>query len=77
MREGYGVRVWKAIRRWWPLVNDKVSFLGGKWVESEVLEGHLVWPRAFEQFFPIMFAKANSKDAWVSDLWFGPKCSEG
>ena len=29
VRESYGVRVWKAIRRWCPLVNDKVSFVVG------------------------------------------------
>ena len=37
VREGYGVGLWKAIRRWWLLVSNSL-FCGWKWEKGEILE---------------------------------------
>ena len=42
VRKGYGVGLWKAIRRWWPLVSNMVSFVVGDGKKSEILGRCLV-----------------------------------
>ena len=63
MREGYGVGLWKAIRKEWNLLSDKfvfevgnerrVSFWKDKWCGNEALCVS----------FPSLFALASSKEA--------------
>ena len=71
VREGYGVRLWKAIRKLSHLVNTRIYFVVGngqrvsfwkdKWCETSPLCVS----------FPSLFALTTSKEAWVSDVWVG------
>ena len=38
MRERYSVGLWKAIKRWWPLLGTRLSFVVGK-EQRVVLKG--------------------------------------
>lgn len=68
MKGEYGVGSWKAIRKWWDLINSKVSFevrdrrkvrlWVERWCEEESLQIS----------FPTLYALAMNKEAWVADI---------
>ena len=69
VRVGYGVGVWKELRKGWDLVarklvfevgnGSKVLFLKDKWCGSMALCGA----------FPNLFAVAAHKDAVIKEMW--------
>ena len=58
MREGFGLGLWKVIRKWWPLVSDKIFFVVGNEEKIRFWRGR--WCRIS---FPTLYAIAMSKDA--------------
>ena len=43
VRGGYGVGLWKAIRRERDVVSSRLFFCGGEWTKGELLERWMVW----------------------------------
>ena len=52
VRGGYGVGLWKAIRRERDVVSSRLFFCGGKWTKGELLERWMVWGFTSMCFFP-------------------------
>ena len=69
--------MWKEIRKRWPLVFARSSFVVGN--GRGVKFGMDSWcgREPLKVSFPGLFAMADCKDAWVRDLWSGPKEGEG
>ena len=62
-----GVGVWKAIRRWWPLVNAKSSYVVGNGCGVKFWRDTWCGWSLLSVSFPLLFVIARSKDAWVSE----------
>ena len=69
--------MWKAIQRWRPLVNNKLSFVVGNGLRLKFWRD--VWCRNTPlcESYPSLFALASSKDAWVGECWSNPSEGEG
>ena len=69
VRGGYGVGLWKAIRREWYVVSGRLSFVVGNGQRVRFLKDRWCGDSPFCVTFPTLFALAASKDAWVKDVW--------
>ena len=61
---GYGLGVWKAIRRRWPLVNNKLSFVVGSGLRVKFWRDVWYGDSPLCDSYLSLFALASSKDAW-------------
>ena len=69
IKGGFGVRLWKEIRKEWPLFLQNVAFsLGGG---RRISFWKDIWcgEEALYSLFPSMFLPAMQKDAMVANLW--------
>ena len=74
VREGYGVGLWKAIRKGWDAFKSKISYdLGnGKRVRFwKDIRCEDIWcgDTRLSTSFPSLFTIVTSKEAWVCDVW--------
>ena len=59
----------EAIRRWWPLISNKVSFVVGNGRNVKSLSD-VWWDEVLPSIsFPSLFDIAEVRDAWVRDYW--------
>ena len=59
----------EAIRRWWPLISNKVSFVVGNGRNVKSLSDAW-WDEVLPSIsFPSLFDIAEVRDAWVRDYW--------
>ena len=63
MREGYGVGLWKAIRKEWNLLSDKIVFEVGNERRVRFWKDKWCGNEALCVSFPSLFALASSKEA--------------
>ena len=69
VRGGYGVGLWKAIRREWHVVSSRLSFVVGNGQMVKFWKDRWCGDSPLCVSFPTLFALAVSKDAWVKDVW--------
>ena len=69
VRVGYGVGLWKTIRKLWDLVSCKLSFLAGNWKRIKFWNDKWCGDEPLNVSFSSLFALSNSKEAWVVELW--------
>ena len=69
VRGGYGLGVWKAIRRQWPLFNNKLSFVVGNGIRVKFWTDAWCGDTPLCASYKSVFALASSKDAWVGEYW--------
>ena len=69
MRGGYGVGLWKAIRREWDVVSCKLSFVVGNGYRVRFWKDRWCGDSPFCVAFPTLFAIDTLKDAGVKDVW--------
>ena len=69
MRGGYGVGLWKTIRKLWDVVSSKLSFSVGNGKRIKFWKDKWCGDEPLNVSFPSLFALSNSKDAWVVELW--------
>ncbi|RVW24939.1 hypothetical protein CK203_079533 [Vitis vinifera] len=67
-RGGYGVGLWKTIRKLRDLVSCKLSFSVGNRKRIKFWKGKWCGDEPLNVSFPSLFALSNSKDAWVAEL---------
>ena len=69
VRGGYGIGLWKVIRKLWDLVFCRVSFSVRNGKRIKFWKDKCCGDEPLNISFPSLFALSNSKDAWVVDLW--------
>ena len=71
VREGYGVGLWKAIKKLEHIVSSRLSFVVGN--SQRVSFWKDIWCGATPLCvsFPSLFTLADPKEAWVKDVWNG------
>ena len=69
MRSNYGVGLWKIIRNLWELVSCRISFIVGNGRRIKFWKDKWCGDELVCVSFPLLFAPAISKEAWVTDLW--------
>ena len=69
MRDGYGMELWKAVRREWHVVSSRRSFVVGNGQTVKFWKDRWCGAAPFRVSFPTLFSLAISKDAWVKDVW--------
>ena len=67
-RAGYGVGVWKAIRKEWDLIIGKVAFAVGNGSRVNFWKDKCWGSMPLCEAFPNLFALATNKDALIKDL---------
>ena len=69
VKEGYGVGLWKTIRKDWSIMSSRCSFTVGN--GRKVLSWKDRWcgDNLLCVLFPSLFALFVSKDVWVADVW--------
>ena len=68
VRGGYGVGLWKAIRREWHVVNSRHYFVVGKERRVEFWKDRWCGDSPICVPFPTLFALTVSKNYWVKDV---------
>ena len=68
-REGYGVGLWKAIRKGWDAFKSKISYVLGNKRRVKFWKDIWCGDTPLRTSFPSLFAIATSKEAWVCDAW--------
>ena len=69
VRGGYGVGLWKTIRKLWDAVSSKLSFSVGNGKRIKFWKDKWCMVEPLNVSFPSLFALSNFKDAWVAELW--------
>ena len=69
VREGYGVRSWKAIRKPEHLVSSRLSFAVGNGQRMSFWKDKWCGTTPLCESFPFLFALVASKEVWVKDVW--------
>ena len=69
VRSGYGVGLWKAIRREWHVVSSRLSFVVGNGQRLKFWKDRWCEDSPLHVSFPTLFALVVFKDAWVKDVW--------
>ena len=69
--EGYGVGLWKAIRKFGHLVSSKFSFVVGNVQRVSFWKDTLCGDTPLCVSFPSLFALVDPKEAWMKDVWPG------
>ena len=68
-REGYGVGMWKDLRKFGHLVSNKMFFCGSGWAEDQVLGDRWCGDSPLCDAFLSLSVLALAKEAWVGDVW--------
>ena len=71
VREGYGVGLWKAIRKFGHLVNSRFSFVMGNGQRVSFWKDTWCGDTPLCVSFPSLFALVDPIKAWLKDVWFG------
>ena len=69
VRGGYGVGLWKTIRKLWDVISSKLSFSVGNGKRIKFWKDKWCGDEPLNVSFPSLFALSNSKDDWVMELW--------
>ena len=69
MREGFGVGMWKAIRKEWGLVSSRISYTVDNGQRVKFWKDKWCGNGLLCNSFPSLFSLASSKNAWVEDVW--------
>ena len=69
MRDGYGVGLWKAIRKDWDLLISMVSFLVGNVRRVRFWKDKWCKDKPSCVTFLSLFALVVSKEVWMVDVW--------
>ena len=65
--DGYGVGLWKAMRKLWAMFNTKVSFCVANGRRVKFWKGRWCGNDLLCESFPSLFALASSKEVWVAE----------
>ena len=68
-RGGYGVGLWKTIRKLWDVISSKLSFSVGNGKRIKFWKDKWCGDEPLNVSFPSLFSLSNFKDAWVAELW--------
>ena len=68
VRDGYGVGLWKTIRREWIVVSSRLSFVVGNGQKVKFWKDRWCGDSPLCVSFPTLVALAIFKDAWVKDV---------
>ena len=68
-RQGYGVGLWKAIRKLGHLVSSRLAFVVGDGWRVSFWKDKWCGTTPLCESSPSLFALVASKEAWVSDVW--------
>ena len=68
VRESYGIRLWKAIRKEWELLHNKVDFLVGSGQRVKFWKDKWCGDMALCTSYLALYAIADSKEDWVVDV---------
>ena len=68
-RKGYGMGLWKAIRKGWDAFKSKISYDLGHGRRVRFWKDIWCGDTLLSISFPSLFAIATSKEAWVCDVW--------
>ena len=69
VREGYGVGLWKEIRKEWPFMKNNFVFSIGDGRRVRFWEDGWCGDEALSHSFPSLYALVTSKEAWVAEVW--------
>ena len=69
MRGEYGVDLWKAIRKEWNLLSNRIAFDVGNGRRVSFWKDKWCGDETLCVSFPFLFALTTSKEAWVVDVW--------
>lgn len=69
MREGYGVGLWKVLRKEYELLSSRISFLVGNSRKVRFWKDEWCGDDLFCVVFPSLFVLAISKEVWVGNVW--------
>ena len=69
MREGYGVGMWKALRKWGHLVSNKMSFVVGDGQSIKFGRDRWCGDSPFMCCFSSSFCPCSRKGSKVGDVW--------
>ena len=69
--------VWKAIRWWWSMVNNILSFVVGNDLRVKFCRDVWCGDLPLWDSYPSLFALVSSKDTWVGECWSNPGEGEG
>ena len=67
-REGYGVGLWKAIRKLGHLVTPRLDFVMGNGKKVNFWKNKWCGTTPLCESFPSLCALATSKEAWVNEV---------
>lgn len=69
VREGFGMRVWKAIINEWAGIKSRSHFTVGN--ERGVKLWKVLWCEdlPLKEVFPNLFSITSNKDGWVAEAW--------
>ena len=68
-RGGFGVGVWKAIRREWEGIQDRSCFAVGNGKRVKFWKDLWCEDQTLKDVFPTLFLLVVDKEGWVSDAW--------
>ena len=71
VREGYGVGLWKAIRKFGHIVSSRISFVVGNGQRVSFWKDIWCGDTPLCASFPSFFGLVDPKKAWVKDVWNG------
>lgn len=77
MREGFGVEVWKAIRKKWELVSGRISLTVCNGQRVKFWEDKWCGNGPLCDSFLSLFVLASSKNVRVEDMWDSSVPGEG
>ena len=61
--------LWKEIRKEWPFMKNKFIFSIGDGKRVRLWEDRWCGDKALSLSFPLLYALATSKKAWVTEVW--------
>nr|CAN62954.1 hypothetical protein VITISV_018196 [Vitis vinifera] len=70
-RGGYGVGVWKAIRKEWEGIRCRSRFIVGNGRKVKFWKDSWCKDQTLKEAFPNLYRLAVNKDEWVSNAWEG------
>ena len=76
-KRGYGVGLWKAIRKVRHIVSSRLSFVVGNGQMVSFWKDTWCGDTPLCASFPSLFALAKPKETWVKDVWNGTIGGEG
>ena len=68
-REGFGVGLWKTLRKWGYLVSGRFSYVVGDGKRTKFWKDRWCGDLLLDVALPSLFSRAMEKEAWMGDLW--------